>query len=546
VTNKIKTPNATLRRIRQQERRESREEFARAVVATAERLGEPQLACDARLVARWEDGEVACPRPIYQRVLSGLLDRPFIELGFSGSALDLPTVSRGFGDLSSENIDFRIDEEGRVWADVNRRTFLLGSAAALLQAPGVARLGDDAERATFLGDDSFAFPTAVQRLWPGARVSRSVPDFGVDWTVLLPEGRAVQGAVAAVQVHSGQISDGRVLVSVGGKRWTQFAAGRGRGLLVAAETTTDVPRFFAVDARVARRFADKGLPLTVPVAYELDDLTYGILWAATGLDEGLQADDQELSVSKSELAPYEGLPTSAVSREAAPELSAVSHMWLGSDFCARHILRHLDDLTEPPRFWTREQSGEEASTWLLFGHKYEYLRRTKERTGDRLVRGFCIPESAVRQSPRHERILLFLTAALMEACGITVKVTTDPAYAEVDGFVLGGTRRAIVANWVRSDGMWRVDTTDRHDTLVEYRDVLGQVGAHSAIEAASPAGRMQALAQYLELDVSWLRSRCRELGRHGTARMAHPRSRLLSTAGLDAACTFVGSLPAAS
>jgi hypothetical protein len=94
--------------------------------------------------------------------------------------------------------------------------------------------------------------------------------------------------------------------------------------------------------------------------------------------------------------------------------------------------------------------------------------------------------------------------------------------------------------------MWRVDTTDRHDTLVEYRDVLGQVGAHSAIEAASPAGRMRALAHYLELDVSWLRSRCRELGRHGTARMAHPRSRLLSTAGLDAACTFVGSLPAAS
>jgi hypothetical protein len=68
-----KTPNSTLRRIRELERHESREEFARAVVAMARELGEAGLACDARLVGRWEDGDVRRPRPVYQRVLSVLL-----------------------------------------------------------------------------------------------------------------------------------------------------------------------------------------------------------------------------------------------------------------------------------------------------------------------------------------------------------------------------------------------------------------------------------------------------------------------------------------
>jgi hypothetical protein len=90
VATKIKTPNTTLRRIREHERRESREEFARAVVAKARELGEQHLACDARLVGRWENGDIVCPRPIYQRVLSALLARPFDELGFGGDAMVLP------------------------------------------------------------------------------------------------------------------------------------------------------------------------------------------------------------------------------------------------------------------------------------------------------------------------------------------------------------------------------------------------------------------------------------------------------------------------
>ena len=58
TTGKAKTPNLVLRYIRETERRESREEFAAAIVNAGRELGDNHLACDARLVARWEDGDV--------------------------------------------------------------------------------------------------------------------------------------------------------------------------------------------------------------------------------------------------------------------------------------------------------------------------------------------------------------------------------------------------------------------------------------------------------------------------------------------------------
>jgi hypothetical protein len=85
---KDKTPNLVLRHIREVERREAREEFAAAVV----NAGDVGLACDARLVARWEDGDVECPRPAYQRALAALTGRPFTQLGFrQRNAIEVPS-----------------------------------------------------------------------------------------------------------------------------------------------------------------------------------------------------------------------------------------------------------------------------------------------------------------------------------------------------------------------------------------------------------------------------------------------------------------------
>jgi hypothetical protein len=272
-----------------------------------------------------------------------------------------------------------------------------------------------------------------------------------------------------------------------------------------------------------------------------------LLWACASLDEGLQADDQELSAALGDLAPYEDLPSSAVSREAAADLGTTSQMWLGSDFCARHILRNLGGMAaESPAFWTREQTGREACPWLLFEHKHAYLRATGGRFAEgSLSRMFCIPHDAVTNSPLFERILLLLSVALMEATGIQVKVCNDPAYSEVEGFVLGGHDRAIIANWVRGEGIWHVDTARRASVLSDFREAAGYATAHSIIDAPSPGERLRALAGYLDVDWAWLQRRCRGLAHAGTAGLLRPRSRHISTAGVDTACSYVAKLATA-
>jgi hypothetical protein len=242
-----------------------------------------------------------------------------------------------------------------------------------------------------------------------------------------------------------------------------------------------------------------------------------------------------------ELAPYETLPSSAVSREAASELGMTSQIWLGSDFCARHVLRNLMEVPAPPVFWTREQTGGEACPWLLFEHKHGYLRATRDRFGEGLLsRMFCVPHSIVARSALFERVLLLLAVALMEAMGIHVSVCDDPAYSDIEGFVLSGQDKAIIANWVRGEGIWHVDTAKRPSVLSDLREASGHASAHSVIEADTPAGRLQALAWYLDVDWAWIQRRCRALARVGTAGLLRPRSRLIATVGVDTACSYLG------
>ena len=537
-----KTPNLVLRHVREAERRETREEFAAALVQAGRRLGEPHLGCDARLVARWEDGEVTCPRPAYQRALEALTGRPFADLGFrQRNAIGLPSPNA----VAPARLSFEVDEGGHVWAIVDRRRFLVGTSAALLAQAGlVSTDGRSSDLPALRGVDSFEFSAFATQRWPELRLARPQPDYGVDYTALLPANRAIEGGSLQIQLHGGENADGRIIARVQDwLRWEEFLRCGQRGLLVAASSSPGHSRFFAMDSREARRRAGRHetRAVVIPAAYELDDVTFALLWACASLDAGLQADDQELTVARGELAPYENLPSSAVSREAAAELGQTSQMWLGSDFCACHILRHLEFLPAAPVFWTREQSGAEACPWLLFDHKQAYLHATRERFGDEpLSRMFCIPSYAVSSSPLFERILLFLSIALMEAVGIQVKICDDAGYSNVEGFVLGGPSQAIIANWVRGEGIWHVDTARRASVLADFREAVGFANAHSVVQAHSPAARLRAVAHYLELDWSWLQRRCRQLARVGTADLIRPRSRHVSTTGVDIACSFVG------
>ncbi|WP_327129651.1 helix-turn-helix domain-containing protein [Streptomyces sp. NBC_01727] len=443
-------------------------------------------------------------------------------------------------------IPARLNDGTVVLVAVDRRAVL--RAGMGIGAATAAGLTMPAAVAINAPEDPFGFARSVTKNWSGLRLSRPNPDYGVDWQALLPGGRSMLGSQLLLQVHPARIVEGRVVVSVPAQRRVEeFLTRPTRSLLVGAIDTKDASQFYVLDGRKARgRLMKNGgvYEVTAPIAYELDDLTYGILWAVANYDDALQADDQDLAETRSDLKAYERLSASAVSREAAPGLNAVAHMWLGSDFCARHILRALPELPEVPAFWTREQRGEEASAWLIFDHKYPYLRETTKALGGTSTRAFCIPEGVVRSSPRHERILLFLSMALMEAMGIHTQVTTDPSYEAVEGFVVAPDREAVIANWVRGEGMWHVDVTARSSIVRDCTNSAQDVNAHSVTAAPTAAGRLRALAHYLDLPWAWLVQRCAHLARAGSSGLVQSRSRLVSAAGIDTACKYVGSLPA--
>jgi hypothetical protein len=425
---------------------------------------------------------------------------------------------------------------------MQRRTFLLGGVATLSTSTTIKTSPVSSRALAIRCNDEFGFATAITDRWPATVLSRPIPADGTDWRVRLPAGRIFDGAELTTQVHANVAQPGRVaLVRPERRRLAQFTRPRQRGLLVAADDTVDGGAYYALDVRESARQAIEtpdNPTITIPRAYLLDDMTYGAVWAMTNLDDAVLADDGPLHTHRQDLAHYEGLTGSTVSREEAGGLATISQMWLGSDFCARHIVRNLGSLEASPLFWTREQRGEEASTWLLWRHKVAYLQHTSS-IGTPVARGFCLPEHLVDESPRHERVLLLLSAALMESFGIRVCVTPDSDYGDVEGFVLGG--HVIVANWIRTPGLWHVDTRSPGDQS-RFGETAGQVKAHSVIDGVTPRRRLMALAAYLRIPWRWFHSRCAELGAEGFTRLAAPRSRLLTVDGLNLAARYVGQL----
>ncbi|MFJ9634506.1 multiprotein-bridging factor 1 family protein [Streptomyces sp. NPDC101175] len=520
-------------------------------------------------VQRWENGE----RPPKDRGEVELIDQALGAGGFliemwqeigrgvtapehvsesaahvSDTSLSLATVVSQAATSDEEGIfvPARLDDGTVVLVALDRRAVL--RAGMGISTAAVAGLPIPPATAISGAEDPFGFARSATENWDGLRLSRPVPDYGVDWQALVPGGRSMLGSQLSLQVHPARIDGGRVIVSIPDQRRAEeFLTRPTRNLLVGAVSSEGASQFYVLDGRSAHgRLTKTGgvYEVTAPTAYEWDDLTQGILWAVANYDDALQADDQALAETRSDLKAYERLSASAVSREAAPGLNDVAHMWLGSDFCARHILRALPELPEVPAFWTREQRGEEASAWLIFDHKFPYLRETTKALGSTSTRAFCIPEGVVRSSPRHERILLFLAVALMEAMGIHTQFTADPAYESVEGFVVAPDKEAVIANWVRGDGMWHVDVTARSSVVREFTNAAQDVGAASVTAAPTAAGRLRALAHYLDLPWSWLIQRCAQLARAGSSGLIQSRSRLVSAAGIDTACKYVGSLPA--
>jgi transcriptional regulator with XRE-family HTH domain len=208
---------------------------------------------------------------------------------------------------------------------VSRRAFLAtgGLATARLVAGR-----DGPHPVTQVAGDRFGFGEFVSGRWPDLTLSRLTPDGGEDWSASFPGDARCWGA-GGLQVHPATLAEGRVLLRVEDfVRARELLSRPERGMLVGAVTDGDHPRFFAVDGRSVRDRVDVGdqAGVAVPAAYELDDVTFAILWAASNYDDALQADDQAIQETRTALTTYERLSASAVSREAAPGLNPVSRM----------------------------------------------------------------------------------------------------------------------------------------------------------------------------------------------------------------------------
>src|SRR5690606_25752651 len=182
--------------------------------------------------------------------------------------------------------------------------------------------------------------------------------------LLLPAGRSLSTTAVPVLTLPAASFVGDSLVLDSRPELSAWRTMPMRALIVANRTVDGTVRQFVTDARPGstRTASD---PVEIPAAYELDDLTYGILWAVSGFEAALLGDDQALHEPLASLTTSPGSPLAS-----GQALTDVSRMLIGSETCARYILGHRDHLGDSPVFWTREQRGEEAATWLFFRHKY--------------------------------------------------------------------------------------------------------------------------------------------------------------------------------
>ena len=358
--------------------------------------------------------------------------------------------------------------------------------------------------------------------------------------VLLPAGRnqpltalpALAAPAITFRGNSLWLSTTREL-----EAWTRMPQ---RALVIASRVIDGRHRHFAADARGAVSRTPSADTIAVPAAYELDDLTYGILWAVAGFDSALLGDDAALH-DLLDVEPKELLQAGA-QRALRDDLTDGAQMLIGSQTCASFILQQRHDLGDRPVFWTREQKGEEAATWLFFRHKLRYLQLLSPANTDSGVgRAFCIPQQAVDPSPTYERVLLFLAIALMESYGVTTWVTEEPDLQQTDGFVLAPGHRAAIATWVRTEAVPRAVVTAGPRVLRSFADATGFAKTHTVTPGTTPGVRLAATADYLGLDRAWLMRRCRQLAVEGTVGLARPRSRHLGVEALNTACGYAAA-----
>ncbi|MFG1922186.1 hypothetical protein [Cryptosporangium sp. NPDC048952] len=419
---------------------------------------------------------------------------------------------------------------------------MLGVETELLFRPAPAH---DVVLPRPLGLSERAAALALDARWGNSLLFPTSPAAGVDGSWRMDGLGLFDGTSVAVQAYEGTALTDE-LVGIGPDDYPHlrsFVRPLRPALVLAALRAPAGTGLYAMDAAHVRRQLTLDRPvdvLPIPAAYRLDDLTYGLTWALTNLDDGLCADDAALRVGAADLDTQLVRPLTAVARAALPGLSSVGAMWLGSRHCARHAVRRMPEESDALAFWHRECRGEESAARLFFRH--DVLREGLRRTTGETVAAYCVPAAAVKDSPTFERLLLFASIALTESYGVPTWVCAEPEYSQVDEFLLVPGQRAVVGNWLRTPDVCQVDVTDRKAALRTYEDAVDHARARSVATGATTGVRLRALADHLDLDWSWVTRRARELSEYGLADMLRPRSRLLTLSQVDRVLAFLGKL----
>lgn len=461
------------------------------------------------------------------------------------------TTAEDAEDSDAQDLRIALDTRGKMDVTLGRRSVLLG-VGGLMVRPAPRAGSSDGERWTIQvlhERNETDLSRFIEYTWPGTEVSSRHTREDIEYHVHLPGGKTFSGSTVTMRLCE------RAVARSGGFDVTlpkspdviEFLRRPQQAGLVTSVPGDSGDRFFFLDksaARLqARRQNDRQIRVRVPAANEMDDLVYGVIWAVSNLDSTLLEDDSRIVQSRQRLAPYRNMLSSAAGSEAADSLHSLSRAWLGSDFCARYITANLGDAPGAPDFWTREQTGEEACLWLFVAHKVKYLKETHRvselSAPKRSTRTFCIPEDVARSGALHERLLLFLAVALMEAFDIEVHVSVDPRFADVEGFVLVPGSRALIANWVRAESIWHVDSKESRRALPDFAEPLEEAMRDGLFRHQESFSRLLTLADYLDIDWPQVRSRCRSLADSGISNLIQPKSRFLTLEGLDIACRYI-------
>ena len=383
--------------------------------ANAYRIKIASRASLKTLISRWENGH-ATPDPPYRSLLQVVFSTDSSALGFSSDDLltSALTAPRPADEPKKTMVAVYVD--GKVkHVFLDRRTLIaagLGAVLGLPKARGTAAgVSGGAVPRTDPGNQVRSLINSLQQRWHGLRiVARG--DHTSEFLVKLPDAESFPGVVLPMVVESpGQRLDNYLVVkhSPGNNSdISSFPSSAAR--LYITTLTEDPEQSFVLSSRAAtQQLRSDPKVLAFPDAHRFDDITFGILWATANLDQPLLDDDSILHRRRRGSLLRGGNVAPDLADDLAADLSPASRMWMGSEFCARFIVGQLGSLNQAPQFWTREQRGQEACTWLFFAHKYEYLQEAYRRlsTGQQVMSRSFASQKTPCDSQQHGREFYF-------------------------------------------------------------------------------------------------------------------------------------------